>query len=153
MKPFDLQAALSGEAVMLRNGSKAFVRHHETELWVTDGFKLLGYAESGQHLSWSEDGNYYGSHPFSSCDDIIGMYPGTRVINGFEVPAPETEPLELGSKYYIVSLTQTHFYSWMHWDGVTMEHHWLSRGLVFLNKEDAIATAKAMLGIDPHNPD
>lgn len=36
LKPFDLQAALRGEPVMLRNGEMAYVRHHETELPVDD---------------------------------------------------------------------------------------------------------------------
>ena len=29
--------------------------------------------------------------------DIIGMWPKTRIINGFEVPAPETQDPEEGT--------------------------------------------------------
>ena len=40
LKPFDLQAALKGEAVMLRNGDKAYIRHHETEMPVLRSWEV-----------------------------------------------------------------------------------------------------------------
>lgn len=92
LKPFDLDAALKGEPVMLRNGSKAFVRHHETELTTAIDGALLGYLDGvrAQMWTWSTDGASLPNGDESQ-QDIIGMWPKTRTINGFEVPAPETE--------------------------------------------------------------
>ena len=149
LKPFALQAALQGEPVMLRNGDEAFVRYHETEL-DTPIYKLLGYRACGEYISWREDGIYYDGDSESNLD-IIGMWPKTRIINGFEVPAPEIKEPEFGTKYYLASTLNEYFFAeYCTWDGERFEACWLERGLIFLNKEDAIANAKAMLGIDPY---
>lgn len=155
LKPFDLEAALSGEPVMLRDGSKAFVRHHETEQVVDEDSRLWGIVLSEWNAcpaaSWTTQGAWRyegGEHEL----DIIGMYPKTRIINGFEVPAPEeVEPAE-GSVYYIPILHIINYYSANQWVGGAMEEieQRLHRGLVFLRIEDAIANAKAMLGINPY---
>lgn len=149
LKLLDLQAALAGKAVMLRNGEKAYVRHHETGLDVGD-CSLLGYTASGDTLSWRADGRSDPTYREPGYD-IIGMYLGTRNINGFEVPAPETSPLIQGTYFYIASPTADQLYVKDIWSGQHMDRVRLERGLVFLSKEDAIVTAGAMLGIDPHN--
>ena len=151
LKPFSLPEALSGKAVMLRDGGKAYVRHHETELDVPDHNKLVGYCDASW-LVWREDGDYF-KKGVRSKYDIIGMYPETRVINGFAVPAPQTEELEYGTPYYLASSEARHFHNCAIWDDHEMDKLWLERGLAFLNAEDAIATAKAMLGIDPNSKD
>lgn len=150
LKPFDLQDALSGKAVMLRDGTKAYVRHHETELPVINHSRLTGFLMDGSQLRWCENGHYYGEDKLSDYD-IIGMYPETRVINGFEVPAPETHEPKFREEYFIPSILNSELYERIQWHDLKCEHLWLKRGLVFLNKDDAIATAKAMLGIDPHS--
>lgn len=149
MKPFNLQEALTGKAVKLRNGEKAFVRHHETEQCIETDEVLLGYRVGVCSWSWCIDG---ASSPTrdKSPFDIIGMYPETKMINGFEVPAPETEELEYDTLYYLASTEAKNFRTCAYWDDHDMDKLWLGRGLVFLNKEDAIAATKAMLGIDPN---
>lgn len=152
LKSFDLQEALSGKPVRLRDGAKAYVRYHETELPVAADMRLMGYLLSGSRMAWCENGDYYMTG--SGADyDIIGMYPQTRIINGFEVPAPVAEPPKPGCEFYVAEPSRTSFWSWSNWSGDERELEWLSRGLVFLSKEDAIATAKAMLGIDPYSKD
>lgn len=150
LKPFDVQAALIGEPVMLRDGSKAYVRHHETELDVPANYKLLGYIEGRGQIAWREKGFYLGEE--SHYYDIIGMYPKTRTINGFEVPAPETKEPESLANYYLAVISTEDFYRGETWTGWDSDRFWLKQGLIFLNKEDAIANAKAMLGIDPNKP-
>ena len=149
LKPFDLQAALAGKAVMLRNGKKAYVRHHETELAVEYEDRLMGYdVTSGMLIGWGKHGNHMssgGPNPF----DIIGMYPETRIVNGFRVPVPETEELKLGCMYFAPHLQSDSYFARLSWDGDACDMRSLKRGVVFLNIEDAIANAKAMLGIDP----
>lgn len=152
LKPFGLQSALAGEPVMLRNGQKAFVRHHETEQPVGDGCRLLGYTDGDINISWCVNGSYLlESEDSEDSADIIGMWPKTRVINGFEVPAPETTAPDDLSVYFTPNVLIKEFYSVMPWSN---ECEWdkrvLSRGLVFLTKEAAIANAKAMIGIDPY---
>ena len=153
LKPFDLQVALNGEAVMLRGGGKALVRYRETELPVADGYSLWGVIcgnRSHSSSRWCEDGSYYVGGRESALD-IVGMWPKTRVINGFEVPAPETEELRQGVMYCISVPTNKGFYCECEWVGdLEFDFLLLERGLVFLTKEDAIANAKAMLGIDPY---
>ena len=157
LKPFDLEAALRGEPVMLRNGMEAFVRHHETKLAVDDDYRLWGVDVGGDAqfvgVHWTQQGRFISSKVDDNLD-IIGMYPKTRIINGFEVPAPETNEPESHADYYLVSTIAECFYRNETWSGHrahrTWHRIWLERGLVFLNKEDAIANAKAMLGIDPY---
>ena len=151
LKPFNLQDALAGKAVRLRDGRKAYVRQHETEVRA-DGDRLFGSLQDGSWMSWCESGEYYGTDYGTgriSDYDIIGMYQETRIINGFEVPMPETEEPKYGTRYYLASLDKKLLYSYVIWDGRGRAKLWLERGLVFLSREDAIANAKAMLGIDP----
>lgn len=152
LKPFDLQTALAGKAVMLRGGGKAYVRHHETELDVCYSYRLLGYTDKGGCFQWCADGKYYADTEASD-HDIIGMYPETRIINGFEVPAPETEALEEGRTYFLAMPHGENLHIRTMWEHRNIERLWIARGLIFLNREDAIANAKAMLGIDPYEGD
>lgn len=154
LKPFDLQAALRGEPVMLRDGSKAFVRHHETEAVVLEGWQLWGVVickgNSSSMVTWTKSGGYNMDGDESGLD-IIGMYPKTRIINGFEVPAPETEELKEGNSYFYPDIFSEEFYGKDSWGRNNYSDNLsLKRGLVFLTKEGAIANAKAMLGIDPY---
>lgn len=148
IKPFSLPEALAGKAVMLRDGSKAYVRHYETELPVAGDRRLIGFLADGKLLTWYEGGNYNRAG-HKSFHDIIGMYPETRVINGFEVPAPEAEAPVEGTAYYMPMLHAENPYSCEYWDDHDMDKLWLERGLIFLCKEHAIANALAMMGTDP----
>lgn len=153
LKPFNLQKALSGKAVKLRNGEKAYVRHYESELPVSDSQELFGYRANGKRITWGLKGNFFPDSSESSLD-IMGMYLETHFINGYEVPAPEASPPGLGMACYVPSILSAYLYEKVIYGRVedTLER-WLSRGLVFLDKEDAIATAKAMLGIHPYSED
>ena len=75
MIKFDLEKALAGEPVVLRNGLKAYVRHHETQ--VKTKLPLIGYVDHGgtvgEVVSWTVDGRYYWSHE-DSVYNIEGMW-------------------------------------------------------------------------------
>lgn len=74
MSKFDLEKALNGEPVVLRDGTKAFIRHYETELEKAPpliGFRVRG--DSVYSLQWTECGDYYWSNDESDFD-IIGMW-------------------------------------------------------------------------------
>jgi hypothetical protein len=79
----------------------------------------------------------------SNCE--FRLAPRTIRVNGVEVPAPEREALKNGDLVYLPSLDAEDLHICAQWFGCKREHEYLKRGLVYLNKEDAIARAKAML--------
>lgn len=71
MKPFDLQEALNGALVQLRNGQKAYVIGL-SKLGPEDGNSYI-VGEFGRNLcNWSKDGKYWLDR--ESEWDIVGMY-------------------------------------------------------------------------------
>ena len=73
----------------------------------------------------------------------------THEVNGFTVPAAETTAPKHKTEYWTPYLAN---YDWVNdyiWDDDVVDKRLLVRGLVFLQKEHAVANAKAMCGIDP----
>lgn len=73
--------------------------------------------------------------------------PQTITVNGREVPAPCRGRLDIGMVYFVASPTAPE-YVVPAFTGVHMCAEWLSRGVLHLTKEAAVAHAKAMLNID-----
>lgn len=75
MKPFDLEKALAGEPVVLRNGLKAYIKHNLEDYQELDfDFPLRGYLISEGYAferSWTIDGL---SFLVESKYDVIGMW-------------------------------------------------------------------------------
>lgn len=82
MKPFDLEKALAGEPVQLRDGRKAIILGRIPDIYTyEDGgkvsFPLLGVSletngtVDDQFATWRDDGRFASS---DSASDIIGMY-------------------------------------------------------------------------------
>lgn len=68
------------------------------------------------------------------------------IINGVECTQPQREPLEPGEEYFIADPTNGNMYSGeLTWNNFPQERGWLELGLVYLNKEDAIKVATALL--------
>jgi hypothetical protein len=80
--------------------------------------------------------------------ECFRLKPRTITVNGREIVAGETVEPSFGTKYYAADPYSTVFFSDDKWSGWPEHHEWLRRGLVHLTKENAIAHAKAMLGID-----
>lgn len=76
------------------------------------------------------------------------LKPCTITVNGREIVAGESEALGIDESYCVADPTACEYFVSYCWSGhpVNLDH--LSRGLVHLTKENAIAHAKAMLGID-----
>ena len=73
-----------------------------------------------------------------------------RIVNGFSVPAPETEaPSEGRLVVFIANPAHEGWYIYTQWYATSSDKLCLARGLIFLNEDDAIANAKAMCGINP----
>ena len=74
---FDIERALAGEPVILRNGLKAYIRHKEEEFKVSyslSGIVPCEFLVSGSWETWTVDGSLFADGADSDYD-IIGMYP------------------------------------------------------------------------------
>lgn len=69
MKPFDRDAALAGQEVILRDGTKAKVVHYNPDALA--GHMLLGYYDGVEAAAWCADGKSY--EGVDSESDIICM--------------------------------------------------------------------------------
>lgn len=106
MKAFDLEKALAGEPVVLRNGHKAFIVKHIPEEHIKkEECELIGYLVEGLKFqscaTWTKDGKYnpcFSSHIY----DIVGMYEEPRPTVTLTLPAPITYPEENKRCYTIV---------------------------------------------------
>lgn len=71
--------------------------------------------------------------------------PRTININGFEVPEPVRNPLNIDDEYYVVRPDrECHFHRGT-WDNSQAEHIWLGLSLIHLTIEAAIKHAEALL--------
>ena len=66
----------------------------------------------------------------------------TVIINGVELVAPERESLNIGDKYFIVSLDNVDYSSW---DDDDSDHHWLENGQIFQYEDDAEKMRRALI--------
>ena len=77
------------------------------------------------------------------------LAPRTHKVNGFDVPVPEVKKPGMGTVCHTAAASSSDFMGLVMWSGSNYCLLMLSRGLVHLTKEAAIANAKAMCGIDP----
>lgn len=103
MKEFNLDEALKGNPVVLRNGNIAYIKYvipHKFS--VASGDKVLNgfmvYDECASTISWDSNGKY-GYDDKASKHDIVGMYDNTFNVKR----ALDGEPVKLknGLKAYI----------------------------------------------------
>lgn len=151
MKPFNLEEALAGEPVMLRNGQKAWV------VCDTRTLPLLAKTEHpinvitvhGSLHTTLPDGSFSSVIKFHSLD-IVGMWEEpkpTIKIGDIDVPEPEREPLKIGETYYIPYLSHQDNINSLCWGNDMYDIRVLKRGLVHRTKEAAIQHAKVLIAI------
>lgn len=100
-------------------------------------------------MRFTPTGEYLRNEPH---DLDLFMKAKTHMVNGFEVPTPVTNPenMETGVTYYGADNTDLDWYFESVWSNDVLDKVWIARNLVFMNKEDAIANAKAMSGVNPY---
>ena len=79
------------------------------------------------------------------------LAPITHNLNGYDVPAPETEAPEGGVDYWVLDATEddgVYKYEWEYYEE-RVDQNAIRNGL-WLSKEDAIANAKALRGENPY---
>jgi len=77
-------------------------------------------------------------------DDLYRRKKRTISINGYDVPEPVTNVLPYESKYYVVDISYLGMYGESTWDDDEIDLHRLNHGLIHLDKDAAIAHAKAL---------
>jgi len=113
MKPFNLNAALNGEPVMLRNGKKAYISHKTPDNYVSDNgkeikFPLHGYIIKAYniievpYMFWNINGRAY-KDGVDNASDIVGMWEEPK-ISIEDLPKP-FKPKSCESYYYICGRT------------------------------------------------
>lgn len=103
-------------------------------------FTTKGIAELLEGTSISELANDY--HQFR-------LAPRVHNLNGYDVPAPESQAPEAGAEYWYLSAFKPDGVRCATWMDKPHAHNALKNGL-WLSKEDAIANAKALRGEDPY---
>lgn len=110
MKEFDLEAALNGEPVMLRNGDKAFIFKNIKNTHVLDfevDYPLIGMVHNHSAVqTWSLDGRISLTNDCAN-GDIVGMWEEPK-ISIKDLPKP-FKPKK-GETYYYIHPHETNFY-------------------------------------------
>lgn len=103
MKEFNLEAALNGEPVMLRNGEKAYIFKNIQDTHILDfkvDYPLIGMMHNHAPVqTWSLDGRISLVSDYSN-GDIIGMWEEPK-ISIEDLPKP-FKP-KSGDKYYYIN--------------------------------------------------
>ena len=114
------------------------------------GLALQGYniecRRNGINEDWIDKSKVTGFNP----ELEYRIKPHTIKVNGFDVPKPESEAPLYRTKYFIPVTNSYEFCKVVTWDGSDYDNLLLDRGLVHLSDDNAIAHAKAMLGINPY---
>lgn len=133
MKEFDLEAALNGEPVMLRNGEKAYIFKNIQDTHILDfkvDYPLIGMMHNHAPVqTWSLDGRISLVSDYSN-GDIIGMWEEPKI--GIE-DLPNPFRPEIGDEFFYLSvgtIQYCSFYSDINAD-------LMRNGQCFKTKEDA----------------
>ena len=106
MKPFDLQEALNGASVQLRNGQKAYVVGL-SKVGAEDGNSYIVGEYERNLCNWSKDGKYWLNR--ESGWDIVGMYeePELNSEQVLERAYQEDLPVNaLGKEVFVIAKTK-----------------------------------------------
>ena len=79
----------------------------------------------------------------------LTLGPRTHTLNGYDVPAPETEAPEVVAEYWTLDPTCDDGVFSQQWGSDKIDQNALRHGL-WLSKEDAIANRKALRGESPY---
>lgn len=143
MKPFDLEKALTGEPVKLRDGRKAFVKYSMPDdykgLYPLRGYIIDKNSNFGScDAVWTKDGNGHIGTYVASNIDIISMWEEPRPRVQLDLPAPLKVP-QVGVWYEVIKSIFTEKED-------DSGPYVLDTRLYFATKEDADEWINAMKG-------
>lgn len=117
--------------------------------WIADGEEIQWYGWGGQWHPIEHDKIMKAlSGEDAAPPEHFRLKPRTITVNGREIVAGESEALRPDESYCAADPTACEYFVSYRWSAHPLNLDHLSRGLVHLTKENAIAHAKAMLGID-----
>lgn len=124
--------------------------------WCKEILPVVQAATDGSEIECS--GGHYEGWFTQICTSLHAqckyrIKPRTITVNGFKVPEPIREAPAVGTKCYLACVTKREFVCCIDWDGLPADYHWLRLGLWHSTEEAAVIHAKAMLGIDPNQPE
>ena len=136
MKEFNLDAALNGEPVMLRNGDKAFIFKNVKNTHVLDfevDYPLIGMIHNHAVVqTWSLDGRTSLTNDCAD-RDIVGMFEDPK-ISIEDLPKP-FKPKDGESYFYITGGIVE--YEDDYWDSNKFDKSSAERGGCYRTREDA----------------
>ncbi|WHP45012.1 pyruvate kinase [Pasteurella multocida] len=146
MKAFDLEKALAGEPVVLRNGDKAFVKFVlENPLFEDD--QVVGFhidSEGKEEVtSWGNNGVHIPNT--NSIYDIIGMWEEPRPTVTLTLPCP-LKSVTVGQRVFYLDLNKQceRICAFLFQKDSTYHFNLLKNGGIFSTEEDAQAWFDAM---------
>ncbi|MDY0572176.1 pyruvate kinase [Pasteurella multocida] len=146
MKEFDLEKALAGEPVALRNGDKAFVKFVlENPLFEDD--QVVGFhidSEGKEEVtSWGNNGVHIPNT--NSIYDIIGMWEEPRPTVTLTLPCP-LKSVTVGQRVFYLDLNKQceRICAFLFQKDSTYHFNLLKNGGIFSTEEDAQAWFDAM---------
>lgn len=154
MKPFNLEEALQGKPVQLRNGNKAFiVFKHDNNVLCRDKpfpYHLMGYSVQQNEtiecnaLSWTLEGRIFTGDTLCG-QDIIGMWEEPTPTVTVTLPKPfkpkkgeQYFTIVTKSKYDPLSIVDTYNFK------TPTDNDLINQGNAFKKEEDAQAWIDAM---------
>lgn len=143
MKPFNLEQALAGEPVRLRDGTKAYVKYVMPEEYKGDyplrGIFIDRHSDVNiTEVMWTKDSFISAINLF----DIVGMWEEPRPRVQLDLPCPLEKPQV--DMYLIDSNFEIHMSNFD--AGTNYCFNALQQGRYFATKEDAEEWIKAMKG-------
>lgn len=127
--------------LMAQYAQDALITDTPWELWEHKPLSIFPWVRLGSHPKW------IGTCEYRRNSKVININ-----INGFEVPEPIREPLELNTLYYIPALSAPMGYLEHSWGNTNPDWKELNLGLIHLTKEAAILHAKALLSFTVKEP-
>ena len=79
----------------------------------------------------------------------FALAPRTHTLNGYDVPAPETEAPKVGVGYWVFMAQSDDGVTKCPWNGNKYDQNALRNG-IWLSKDDIIANRKALSGENPY---
>lgn len=132
MKPFNLEAALKGDPVVTVGGEKVLRIAYLPE--ADENYRLVAVIEGNSGVWLYSEAN-------------LRMAERTFMLGGIEVPLPETEAPEVGTRYYLPNLRVCRGYDTSTWGNLPEEHWRLKESMVHLTPEAASTHAKALISV------
>lgn len=150
MKPFDLEEALQGKPVQLRNGNKAFIQTDLRKLgllesitpYVIKGISVASDGADWHEYSWTANGQSLEGY-INRDSDIIGMYEEPTPTITVTLPIP-FKP-KVGEQYFYIGGLNS-MVSEGNFNNGIFEKLAISAGFCFRTEEDAQAWLNAMKG-------